>query len=111
MIFITAYLINLRSKINSYQENNFFVIRESALLVPQDPERQSSAEHTESVTSVVAHEIAHQWFGNLVTMKWWDDLWLKEGFATYMSYLAIQQVKPTFSFKLKIKKTNEIFPD
>ena len=36
--------------------------------------------------NVVAHEMAHQWFGDLVTMKWWDDLWLNESFAEYMGY-------------------------
>lgn len=74
----------------------FFSIfhRESALLIPIDKENGSSAgtEHTESVASVIAHELAHQWFGNLVTMRGWDDLWLKEGFATFMSYIAIQEV-------------------
>lgn len=67
-------------------------IRESAILVPEDEERRSSAEHTERVSGIIAHEMAHQWFGNLVTMKWWDDLWLKEGFATYLSYVAIDNV-------------------
>uniref|UniRef100_A0A1B0D793 Aminopeptidase n=1 Tax=Phlebotomus papatasi TaxID=29031 RepID=A0A1B0D793_PHLPP len=70
--------------------------RESAMLVPEDKERRSSAEHTEHVARILAHELAHQWFGNLVTPKWWSDLWLKEGFANYMSYLALDSVEPSW---------------
>lgn len=66
--------------------------REAALLVPENEALRSSAAHSERVALVIAHELAHQWFGNLVTMRWWSDLWLKEGFATYMSYLALNYV-------------------
>lgn len=46
------------------------------------------------VATVVAHELAHQWFGNLVTMDWWTDLWLNEGFATYIASLGVEFLHP-----------------
>ncbi|XP_076586255.1 leucyl-cystinyl aminopeptidase [Chaetodon auriga] len=64
--------------------------RETSLLVG----KQSSPLEKQVVASVVAHELAHQWFGNLVTMSWWNDLWLNEGFATYMQYTSLQTVLP-----------------
>ncbi|XP_075148016.1 aminopeptidase N isoform X1 [Haematobia irritans] len=70
--------------------------RDSSLLVPEDLEKASSSEHMEFVAQIIAHELAHQWFGNLVTPKWWDDLWLKEGFACYMSYIALDRVHPEY---------------
>ncbi|XP_037080725.1 endoplasmic reticulum aminopeptidase 1-like [Pollicipes pollicipes] len=57
---------------------------------------QSSSALKEWVTVVVAHELAHQWFGNLVTMEWWNDLWLNEGFATLMEYIGAGNAKPDF---------------
>ncbi|KFM56599.1 Aminopeptidase N, partial [Stegodyphus mimosarum] len=65
--------------------------RETALLY--DP-RYSSASNKQRVIVVISHELAHQWFGNLVTPKWWDDLWLNEGFASYVEYLGVNAVHP-----------------
>lgn len=67
--------------------------RETALLV--DPEH-SSATNKQWVALVIAHELAHQWFGNLVTMEWWTHLWLNEGFASYIEYLAVDKVFPSW---------------
>ena len=65
--------------------------RESALLVDVD---HSSLSNKQWVALVVAHELAHQWFGNLVTMEWWTHLWLNEGFASFIEYLAVDKIFP-----------------
>jgi len=64
--------------------------REIVLLVDKD----SSIRIKKQVAEVIAHEISHQWFGDLVTMKWWDDLWLNESFATFMAYKATDSIFP-----------------
>ncbi|KAH7120209.1 peptidase family M1-domain-containing protein [Dactylonectria estremocensis] len=57
-------------------------------------EKSSDPRFKNSVAYVVAHELAHQWFGNLVTMDWWDELWLNEGFATWVGWHAVDHLHP-----------------
>lgn len=67
------------------------IYRESALLVD---EKHTATANKQWVALVIAHEIAHQWFGNLVTMEWWTHLWLNEGFASYIEFLAVDKIFP-----------------
>ncbi len=66
--------------------------RESCLLA----DKETTHENKEYISTVIAHELAHQWFGNLVTMKWWDNLWLNESFANMMQYVCIDAIYPRY---------------
>ncbi len=70
--------------------------RETALLA----DSTTSIEDKHFAATVIAHELSHQWFGNLVTMKWWNDLWLNESFATMMEYVAIDAIEPSWDIWL-----------
>ncbi|XP_025987257.2 endoplasmic reticulum aminopeptidase 1 isoform X2 [Solenopsis invicta] len=67
------------------------IIRESFLMYD---EKETPANMEEYIAVIMAHELAHQWFGNLVTMKWWNDLWLNEGAATFFEYKGVNHIYP-----------------
>lgn len=66
--------------------------REICMLAEPD----ASTDTKESVATTIAHELSHQWFGNLVTMEWWDDLWLNESFANSIEYFAVDHIHPEY---------------
>src|SRR5690606_38519933 len=65
-------------------------LRESSVIFPQEPTKNDEI----SRATLIFHETAHQWFGDTVTMRWFDDLWLKEGFANFMAYKALEKIMP-----------------
>ena len=69
--------------------------REQLLLLGDKP----TLDQQRSYARVHAHELAHQWFGNLVTMPWWDDIWLNESFATWMADISMNKWNPEFGFE------------
>ncbi|QEU60865.1 hypothetical protein KDRO_D05600 [Kluyveromyces lactis] len=78
---------------NAMENFSLITFRPSALLYDGNLDEPDAAA-LQKIAYVVSHEIAHQWFGNLVTMKWWDELWLNEGFATWIGYLAVEKFFP-----------------
>ena len=70
--------------------------RETALLY--NPLYNSDAE-LQSIAQVIAHELGHQWFGDIVTMRWWSDIWLNEGFASWVQYIGVSAVYPDWQME------------
>jgi aminopeptidase N len=79
--------------------------REIALLA--DP-ATSSIDSKHYIAEVIAHELSHQWFGNLVTMEWWNNLWLNESFATLMAYIAVDHLHPEWQTWLEFSTAESI---
>ncbi|NXH15706.1 AMPN Aminopeptidase, partial [Bucco capensis] len=79
--------------------------RENSLLYDSN---YSSIGNKERVVTVIAHELAHQWFGNLVTLRWWNDLWLNEGFASYVEYLGADSAEHSWDIK-DLMVLNELY--
>ncbi|MEM3252821.1 MAG: M1 family metallopeptidase [Candidatus Micrarchaeaceae archaeon] len=84
-------------------------------------EKLTAITNIQRIANTIAHEMAHQWFGDLVTMKWWDDLWLNESFATYMASKAVNATHPewdedieyivgTFSYALNFDELHNTHP-
>jgi puromycin-sensitive aminopeptidase len=87
-------------------ENTAAIFYRESLLFIDD--KNSSVESHQAVFEVLAHEMAHQWFGDLVTMKWWDNIWLNEGFATWMALKPSQALHPEWNAGLDGVRASDI---
>jgi len=79
--------------------------RDSRMLVD---EARASTSTLRDVANVITHEIVHQWFGNLVTMRWWDDLWLNEAFATWLAVKIVDQWRPEWNAWVEFQQEKQV---
>lgn len=86
-------------------ENTAAIFYRETLLLAEP--RGASVKVRKDIASVLAHEMAHQWFGDLVTMRWWDDIWLNEGFATWMASKPLKAWKPEWNMELDEVQSNQ----
>ncbi|XP_027211487.2 aminopeptidase N [Penaeus vannamei] len=89
---------------------NWGLVTYRETLMLYDP-AASSAFNKQLVAQVVGHELAHQWFGNLVTPKWWTDIWLNEGFASYVEYIGVNHVEPEWKVleQFVVRRIHDVF--
>ncbi|KAK4881197.1 hypothetical protein RN001_004516 [Aquatica leii] len=80
---------------NAMENWGLITFREVTMLFD---ENSATIEDKKNTVAVLAHEVAHQWFGNLVTPAWWNDLWLKEGFSNFMCSYAIPKIYPSWNY-------------
>lgn len=100
-------LIAIPDFVSGAMENwGLITFRETKLLCPNE---SVSVATQLGVALTVSHEIAHMWFGNLVTMKWWNDLWLNEGFATFVEYKATARAHPEWELD-NVFLSHELYP-
>lgn len=89
-------------------ENPGLVTYRTELLLRGD---KATANQAESTLNVIAHELAHMWYGDLVTMKWWDDLWLNEAFATWMANKVMDTHYPQYQGQLQLPQEGALYED
>lgn len=92
--FHTAGILPCLTSAGAMENWGCITYREVCMLV--DPEN-ATIQSKQYVATVIAHELAHQWFSDLVTMQWWDDLWLNESFANNMEYVCMDALEPSWN--------------